>query len=133
MILDDIWPLPEGLHSPRINGAEDKIRQLCLSNADRIYGSPLPDIVEERLSKELTAIIEHGYAVNYLIAHRVVSKSLEAGFQVGSRGSVGSSLVATMCNISEVNPLPPHYVCPECRYSEFIVDGSVGTGFDLPP
>jgi DNA polymerase-3 subunit alpha (Gram-positive type) len=132
MVEDAIRPLPEGLHSPKMEGAEERIRDMSFSNARRIYGDPLPEIVEERLERELSAIIGNGFAVNYLIAYRVVAKSLEAGYQVGSRGSVGSSLVATMCQISEVNPLPPHYLCSGCKYSEFVAGGSVGTGFDLP-
>lgn len=132
MVEGGIRPMPEGLHSPKMEGAEEQIRDMSFSNARRIYGDPLPQVVQERLERELSAIIGNGFAVNYLIAYRVVAKSLEAGYQVGSRGSVGSSLVATMCHISEVNPLPPHYLCKGCKYSEFIVDGSVGTGFDLP-
>jgi DNA polymerase-3 subunit alpha (Gram-positive type) len=132
MVEDGIRPMPEGLHSPKMEGAEEQIRDMSFRNARRLYGDPLPEIVEERLERELSAIIGNGFAVNYLVAFRVVAKSLEAGYQVGSRGSVGSSLVATMCRISEVNPLPPHYLCKGCKYSEFITDGSVGTGFDLP-
>ena len=118
----------EGLHSPKMEGAEEQIRDMSFRNARRLYGDPLPEIVEERLERELSAIIGNGFAVNYLVAFRVVAKSLEAGYQVGSRGSVGSSLVATMCQISEVNPLPPHYLCSGCKYSEFVRGGSVEQG-----
>ncbi len=104
---------------PVIEGSEEELRNMCCQKAKSIYGDPLPQIVEERLEKELNSIIGNGYAVMYIIAQRLVKKSTDEGYLVGSRGSVGSSLAATMSDITEVNPLPPHYVCSHCHYSDF--------------
>ncbi len=129
--IEDLRPVPDQLYTPKIEGADEEIRTMSYSKAKEIYGDRLPSIVEERLEKELTSIIGHGFSVIYLISHKLVKRSLNDGYLVGSRGSVGSSFVATMTEITEVNPLPPHYVCVSCKQSHFFDDGSVASGYDL--
>ena len=125
-------PIPDGLYSPQVSGAEDEIRKTSYAKARQLYGQNLPPLVEARLEQELKPIIGHGFAGLYLIAQRLVKKSNDDGYLVGSRGSVGSSFVATLTGITEVNPLPPHYRCPKCKYSKFFTAGEVGCGYDLP-
>ena len=131
-MIENLKPVPDGTFPPEIEGSDIELREMCFNKARRIYGDDLPDLVEKRLERELNSIIGNGYAVMYIIAQKLVTKSIEEGYLVGSRGSVGSSFAATMSDITEVNPLPPHYICAHCKYSEFVEDGSVGVGMDLP-
>lgn len=131
-MIEVIKPVPDGFYPPKIDNAENIVKEMTYEKAYRIYGNPLPEIVKARLERELGAIIGNGFSVLYLSAQKLVKKSLDSGYLVGSRGSVGSSLVAFMMGITEVNALYPHYICtnPECKNSEFIE--REGVGIDLP-
>lgn len=131
-MVEVIKPVPDGFYPPKIDNAENIVKEMTYEKAYRIYGNPLPEIVKARLERELGAIIGNGFSVLYLSAQKLVKKSLDSGYLVGSRGSVGSSLVAFMMGITEVNALYPHYICtnPECKNSEFIE--REGVGIDLP-
>lgn len=120
------------MFDPTLPNADEEIKTLAYKWAYELYGDNLPKIVQERLEQELTPILKHGFSSLYLIAHKLVKKSNDDGYAVFARGSVGASFVATMTGITEVNPLPPHWRCSKCHYSEFITDGTYNSGFDLP-
>ncbi len=130
-MIEAVQPVPDGFYPPQIESASEEITALAWKRVAEIYGNPLPEVVENRTKKELQSITEHGFSVLYLIAHKLVNKSNQDGYVVGSRGSVGSSLVAYLTGITEINPLAPHYLCPACAYSEF-ASTAVSCGADLP-
>lgn len=132
MVDDDIRPVKDRLYTPHMKGAEQEIQDRTWNTAKAWYGDPLPKLVRDRVSLELNSIVKNGFSVIYLIAQRLVAKSNKDGYLVGSRGSVGSSVVATLSGITEVNPLPPHYRCPKCQYTHFYTKGEYSSGFDLP-
>ena len=132
-MVEEVRPVPEGKFPPKIEGAEEKLRESCYARAKEIYGDPMPPEIEERLEIELSSIIKNGYAVMYVAAQMLVQKSNDDGYLVGSRGSVGSSFAATMAGITEVNPLAPHYICPECKHFEWSDEpGKYDVGYDMP-
>ena len=132
MVDDDIRPVKDRLYTPHMKGAEQEIQGRTWHTAKAWYGDPLPKLVQDRVRLELNSIVKNGFSVIYLIAQRLVAKSNKDGYLVGSRGSVGSSVVATLSGITEVNPLPPHYRCPKCQYTHFYTKGEYSSGFDLP-
>ena len=132
-MIEEVLPVPKGKFPPKIDGAEEQLRTSCYEKARSIYGDPLPAEIEERLETELSSIIGNGYAVMYIAAQMLVHKSNSDGYLVGSRGSVGSSFAATMAGITEVNPLAPHYICPECKHFEWSGEpDKYDTGYDMP-
>ncbi len=131
-MIEDFRPIPHGQFSPKIEGSEDDIRNISRANAERLYGTPLPKIVEDRLNAEIESVVDHGYADLYNIARLLVEHSIADGYIVGSRGSVGSSFLAYLSNITEVNSLCAHYRCTNCQYSEFFTHGEYDSGFDMP-
>lgn len=131
--IGQLRPVPKEKYPPKIPGAEETLRKTCMEKAHSIYGDPLPEEIGQRLEKELNSIINNGYAVMYVSAQMLVKKSMEDGYLVGSRGSVGSSLAATMAGITEVNPLNPHYICPSCKHLEWGDMEQYDCGIDMPP
>lgn len=129
--IEEVIPLKSKLYTPTIDGVDEKLRQAANEQMHRLYGANPPKIVADRLKTELDSVIGNGFAVIYYIARELVKKSNKDGYLVGSRGSVGSSFAATMLGITEVNPLPPHYLCPKCQYSQFFENGEYASGFDL--
>ena len=130
--IDIITPIPKGTFPPEIEGSETELREISYKNAKNLYGDPLPTIVSERLDKELNSIIDNGYAVMYMSAHLLIKGSLDNKYTVGSRGSVGSSFAATMSDVTEVNPLPAHYLCMTCKHSEFDSPEVIELGNNMP-
>ena len=131
-MIEDIEPLRSGSYPPAIENCEQDLSDMCHEFAHRVYGENLPEIVQKRMDRELGCILGYGYAVMYMIAHKLVKKSNEAGYLVGSRGSVGSSFAAYLAGITEVNALCPHYICPNCKHSEFFENGEYNIGIDMP-
>ncbi|BDR56313.1 PolC-type DNA polymerase III [Xylocopilactobacillus apis] len=130
--ISDVEPLKNKLYTPKIEGVDEKLRNAAFDRMHELYGNQPPKLVENRLTTELDSVIGNGFAVIYYISRELVKKSNKDGYLVGSRGSVGSSFAATMLGITEVNPLPPHYLCPNCQYSKFFEKGEYASGFDLP-
>lgn len=130
--IEEVAPVPKDLFTPSLENSDNLLKEIVYKNAKKIYGENYPEIVSERIERELKSIIGHGYGVIYYISHLLVKKSLEDGYLVGSRGSVGSSFVATLAEITEVNPLAPHYICENCHYTEFFTKGEYSSGYDLP-
>jgi DNA polymerase III subunit alpha, Gram-positive type len=131
-MVDSIRPVPKGKFPPQIENSDITLRNRCQEAAMAIYGDPLPELIKARLDRELNSIINNGYAVMYVAAEMLVQKSMQDGYLVGSRGSVGSSFAATMAGITEVNPLPPHYICPTCKYLEWGDEALYDCGVDMP-
>ena len=134
-MIEEIMPVPnDHLYTPTIENCDNMLRDMCFDKAHELYGDPLPEFIQSRLEKELNGIISNGYSVIYYIAHKIIKKANEDGYIVGSRGSVGSSFVATMSGVTEVNPLPPHYRCPKCKRLEWTKDTmpEYRSGYDLP-
>lgn len=130
--IEEIQVIKDKLYTPKFGNSDEELEKIVYAKAHEMYGNLLPKIVDDRIKKELTPIKKYGFAVIYYISHLLVGKSLKDGYLVGSRGSVGSSLVATMAEITEVNPLAPHYLCCECKYSEFDEESHLNSGYDLP-